>query len=242
MSQAGPGPAGRFLLRKLSVRAVLFDLDGTLVDSAPDLTLAANKMLSALGYPSVDCWQVKGWVGDGVRSLVRRALTAILGYVPAEALIERSYVLFQRYYAEAIYQDSKLYPGVNKTLQSLKTSGLALACVTNKPSRFTRPVLEKSGLTGFFDIVVSGDDLSLKKPDPAQLEFAAEQLGVPLATCVLVGDSTNDVRAAGAAGIPILWATYGYAGPGDIEQDATYGSIDTMFQLCECLQVVDSVQ
>jgi phosphoglycolate phosphatase len=122
-------------------------------------------------------------------------------------------------------------------LQTLKSSGLALACVTNKPSRFTKPMLEKSGLTGFFGAVVSGDDLSLKKPDPAPLEFAAEQLGVPLTACVLVGDSTNDIRAAGAAGIPVLWATYGYAGRDDIEQDATHGAIDTIFQLCECLQV-----
>ena len=237
MSQAGPGSAGRFLSRPLSVRAVLFDLDGTLVDSAPDLTLAANKMLSALGYPQVNCTQVKGWVGDGVRSLVLRALTAILGDVPAESLIEQSYVLFQRYYAESVYQDSTLYPGVHETLQTLKSSGLALACVTNKPSRFTKPVLEKSGLTGFFGAVVSGDDLSLKKPDPAPLEFAAEQLGVPLTACVLVGDSINDIRAAAAAEIPVLWATYGYAGQDDIEQDATYGAIDTIVQLCECLQV-----
>jgi len=237
MSQAGPGSAGRSLSRPLSVRAVLFDLDGTLVDSAPDLTLAANKMLSELGYPQVNCSQVKGWVGDGVRSLVRRALTAILGDVPADSLIEQSYVLFQRYYAESVYQDSTLYPGVHKTLQTLKSSGLALACVTNKPSRFTKPVLEKSGLTGFFGAVVSGDDLSLKKPDPAPLKFAAEQLGVPLTACVLVGDSINDIRAADAAEIPVLWATYGYAGQDDIEQDATYGAIDTIVQLCECLQV-----
>ena len=237
MSQAGLGSAGRSLSRPLSVRAVLFDLDGTLVDSAPDLTLAANKMLSALGYPQVNCTQVKGWVGDGVRSLVLRALTAIVGDVPAESLIEQGYGLFQRYYAESVYQDSTLYPGVHETLQTLKSSGLALACVTNKPSRFTKPMLEKSGLTGFFGAVVSGDDLSLKKPDPAPLEFAAEQLGVPLTACVLVGDSTNDIRAAGAAGIPVLWATYGYAGRDDIEQDATHGAIDTIFQLCECLQV-----
>ena len=237
MSQAGLGSAGRSLSRPLSVRAVLFDLDGTLVDSAPDLTLAANKMLSALGCPQVNRSQVKGWVGDGVRSLVRRALTAILGDVPTESLIEQGYVLFQRYYAESVYQDSTLYPGVHETLQTLNSSGLALACVTNKPSRFTKLLLEKSGLTGFFGAVVSGDDLSLKKPDPAPLEFAAEQLGVPLTACVLVGDSTNDIRAAGAAGIPVLWATYGYAGQDDIEQDATHGAIDTIFQLCECLQV-----
>ena len=237
MSQAGLGSARRSLSRPLSVRAVLFDLDGTLVDSAPDLALAANKMLSALGYPQVNCTQVKGWVGDGVRSLVLRALTAIVGDVPAESLIEQGYVLFQRYYAESVYQDSTLYPGVHETLQTLKSSGLALACVTNKPSRFTKPVLEKSGLTGFFGAVVSGDDLSLKKPDPAPLEFAAEQLGVPLTACVLVGDSINDISAAGAAGIPVLWATYGYASQDDIEQDATYGAIDTIFQLCECLQV-----
>ena len=237
MSQAGPGSAGRSLSRPLSVRAVLFDLDGTLVDSAPDLTLAANKMLSALGYPQVNCTQVKGWVGDGVRSLVLRALTAILGDVPDESLIEQGYVLFQRYYAESVYQDSTLYPGVHETLQTLKSSGLALACVTNKPSRFTKPVLEKSGLTGFFGAVVSGDDLPLKKPDPAPLQFAAEQLGVPLTACVLVGDSINDISAAGAAGIPVLWATYGYASQDDIEQDATYGAIDTIFQLCERLQV-----
>ena len=237
MSQAGLGSARRSLSRPLSVRAVLFDLDGTLVDSAPDLTLAANKMLSALGYPQVNCSQVKGWVGDGVRSLVLRALTAILGDVPAESLIEQSYVLFQRYYAESVYQDSTLYPRVHETLQTLKSSRLALACVTNTPSRYTKPVLEKSGLTGFFGAVVSGDDLSLKKPDPAPLEFAAEQLGVPLTACVLVGDSINDISAAGAAGIPVLWATYGYASQDDIEQDATYGAIDTIFQLCECLQV-----
>ena len=237
MSQAGPGSAGRSLSRPLSVRAVLFDLDGTLVDSAPDLTLAANKMLSALGYPQVNCTQVKGWVGDGVRSLVLRALTAILGDVPTESLIEQGYVLFQRYYAESVYQDSTLYPGVHETLQTLNSSGLALACVTNKPSRFTKPLLDKSGLTRFFGAVVSGDDLLLKKPESAPLEFAAEQLGVPLKTCVLVGDSSNDIRAAGAAGIPVLWANYGYAGLDDIEQDATYGSIDSMFQLCECLQV-----
>ena len=237
MSQAGLGSAGQSLSRPLSVRAVLFDLDGTLVDSAPDLTLAANNMLNALGYTQVSCSQVKGWVGDGVRSLVERALTAIMEDVPTESLIEQGYILFQRYYAESVYQDSTLYPGVHKTLQTLSSSGLALACVTNKPSRFTKPVLDKSGLTGFFDVVVSGDDLLLKKPEPAPLEFAAEQLGVPLKTCVLVGDSSNDVRAAVAAGIPVLWATYGYAGLDDIEEDETFGSIDAMFRLCECLRV-----
>ena len=237
MSQAGPGSAVRPLPRPLSVRAVLFDLDGTLVDSAPDLTVAANKMLRVLGCSQVSCSQVKSWVGDGVRSLVRRALTAILGDVPTESLIEQGYILFQRYYAESVYQDSALYPGVHETLQTLNSSGLALACVTNKPSRFTRPVLDKSGLTGFFRVVVSGDDLLSKKPERAPLEFAANKLAVPLTTCVMVGDSSNDIRAASAAGIPVLWATYGYAGLDDIEQAATYGSIDTMFQLCECLQV-----
>ena len=233
MIQTGSSSAGR----PLSVRAVLFDLDGTLVDSAPDLTLATNKMLSALGYPQVNYSQVRGWVGDGVRSLVGRALTAILRDVATESLIEQGYVLFQRYYAESVYQDSTLYPGVHETLRTLNSSGLALACVTNKPSRFTKPLLDKSGIAGYFGAVVSGDDLLLKKPEPAPLEFAAKELGLPLTTCVLVGDSNNDIRAAGAAGIPVLWATYGYAGQDDIEQDATYGAIDTIVQLCECLQV-----
>jgi len=237
MIQAGPGSAGRSLSRPLLVRAVLFDLDGTLVDSAPDLTLAANKMLTALGCCQVSCSQVKGWVGDGVRSLVRRTLTAILGYVPTESLIEQGYVLFQRYYAESVYRDSMLYPGVRETLHTLNASGFALACVTNKPGRFTKSLLDKAGLTGFFGVVVSGDDLSVKKPEPAPLEFAAEQLGVPLTTCVLVGDSSNDIRAADAAGIQVLWATYGYGGLDEIDQVAPYGSIDTLFQLCECLQL-----
>ena len=157
--------------------------------------------------------------------------------MPIDSLIEQGYVLFQRYYAESVYQDSTLYPGVHETLQTLNSSGIKLACVTNKPSYFTKQVLDKSGLTRFFGVVVSGDALLVKKPEPAPLEFAAERLGVPLTTCVLVGDSSNDIRAAGAAGIPVLWAAYGYAGLGDIEQDATYESIDAMFQLCECLQV-----
>ncbi len=194
---------------RFPVRAVLFDLDGTLIDTVSDLTEAANRMLSEMGRPARSEAQIRMLVGRGIPDLVRRCMTE--GGTASEAEVADALTRFRRHYAVVNGQHSGIYPGVIATLQVLKASGLALAVVTNKAAAFTAPLLELMGIDGFFDAVVSGDTLPVTKPDPAVLKHACTLLGVAEADAIMVGDSANDARAARAAGMPVLLVSYGYS-------------------------------
>ncbi|MEE2803094.1 MAG: phosphoglycolate phosphatase [Pseudomonadota bacterium] len=192
------------------VRAILFDLDGTLVDSLQDLTCAANHMCSALGHRKVSQDQVRRWIGHGALRLVERALTATIGRAPSEVEVTDGYTLFKDYYLRAICDHTTTYPGVRSMVKQLGAWGLHLGIVTNKPRRFAEALLECLRLSQIFNVLVAGDDLATMKPDPAMLIHACRSLGIETSQAVYIGDSSADVRAAQAAQMPVLVAAWGY--------------------------------
>lgn len=196
-------------------QVLLFDLDGTLVDSAPDLALAINDMLSQLGKATFSEQTIRGWVGNGAQVLVQRALagssdiSANAGSM-VELAVEPALALFLESYQANVCVATKLYSGVLDTLTSFKTQGYRLVIVTNKPERFVAPILEGLGLNNLFELILGGDTLAKRKPDPLPLNFACQQLGVNSEQCLMVGDSKNDILAAQAAQIQSVGLTYGY--------------------------------
>lgn len=211
------------------VRAVLLDLDGTLVDTAPDLAAAANRMLADLGRPSLDVDEIRNYVGKGVENLIRRCLEATGGSAGEEA--RRALESFDRHYVAGIAHLSLPYPGVLKGLAVLESAGIAMGCVTNKPARFTEPLLELTGLRGFFGVVVSGDTVAHKKPHAEPMLHAAAKLGVAPREALVVGDSLNDVLSARAAGCPVVVVPYGYREGLSLEElgaDAVVASVEAV--------------
>lgn len=192
------------------IRAVLLDLDGTLLDTAPDIAAAANRMLADLGRPTQPVDIIAMYIGKGIPMLVRRALTGSLDGDADEALPARALPLFERYYAEESGRQANPYPGVREGIRRLRALGLPLACVTNKSERFTRVLLERTDFATAFDVLVCGDTVARKKPDPMPLLYACERLGVAPANALFIGDSVNDVSAARAAGCPVWCVPYGY--------------------------------
>ncbi len=214
---------------------ILIDLDGTLVDTVPDLALAVNVMMERLGMPVYEEQQVREWIGNGVDRLVRRALVGAYEGEPSQALFQRGYPVFMQAYEENVCQDSRPYPGVVEGLERLRAAGYPLGCVTNKAARFTEPLLEKLGLDKYFQITVSGDTLAKKKPDPEPLLYAAGFFKVPPVECLMVGDSINDVQAARAAGFRVVCVNYGYNHGQDIRDARPDAVIDSLDQLPELL-------
>lgn len=196
----------------IEIAAVAFDLDGTLVDTLPDLHESANRMLAGLGRgPAVEA-VVRSYVGDGVDRLVKRLLTGDPDGEPEPALFESSAAAFRAHYAELLTHASRPFPGVIEALHALRALGLKLACVTNKPERFTLPLLAGVGLAPYLDLTVSGDTLARKKPDPLPLAHCAQVFAVPASRLLMVGDSPADTGAARAAGCPVFCVPYGYRG------------------------------
>jgi phosphoglycolate phosphatase len=191
----------------MSQAAILFDLDGTLVDSVPDLAAAANTLLGEFGRPPLGEAEIVGMVGDGVAKLVERVLAArgMGGDAFAPALAR-----FVALYEADATRLTRPYPGVPALLDQLVAGGCRLAVCTNKPERATRAVLEGLDLARFFAVVLGGDSLAVKKPDPGPLRTALARLGAATAQAAMVGDHRNDVLAARAAGIPAVFARYGY--------------------------------
>lgn len=189
---------------------VLIDVDGTLVDSVPDLAFCVDEMMKQLGREPWGETRVRDWVGNGVERLVRRALIGQLDGEPDDADFDKAYPIFLQLYAENTSKRSFLFPGVREGLDYLKAAGYALGCVTNKAEQFTVPLLKDLGIHDYFEIIVSGDTLENKKPHPAPLLHAAEFFKVEPANALMVGDSISDVTAARAAGFKIACVPYGY--------------------------------
>ena len=209
-------------------KMILIDVDGTLVDSVPDLAFCVDAMMERLGRPPHGDAVVRDWVGNGVERLVRRALIGQLDGEPDEADFERALPIFLELYRENTSGRSFLYPGIREGLDYLQGAGYPLGCVTNKVAQFTEPLLRDLGVRDYFDIVVSGDTLPRKKPDPLPLLHAAEHFGVPPRDALMVGDSVSDVKAARAAGFGIICMSYGYNHGVDIrtaEPDAVMDSL-----------------
>ncbi|WP_312262760.1 phosphoglycolate phosphatase [Candidatus Igneacidithiobacillus taiwanensis] len=216
-----------------SPRFLLLDLDGTLIDTAPDLAASANHVLESLGRPAAPMPVIRGFIGNGVRELMRRALA--IEAEPSEAELEAAMPAFSRYYGEHLWAHSRPYDGVPETLAALHGK-LPLVCITNKAAQFTEPLLEHFGLRRYFDLVLSGDSLPRKKPDPLPLTHAASHFGHAPEAGLLVGDSINDTQAAKAAGMPVVCVSYGYRGDMPLTDLAADAIIDTMPELLAVLR------
>lgn len=210
---------------------VLIDVDGTLVDSVPDLAYCVDEMMARLGRSAHGEAMVRNWVGNGVERLVRRALVGQLEGEPSDEDFSAAYPIFLDLYAQNTSLRSVLYPGVIEGLDYLEGQGYALGCVTNKAAQFTIPLLTDLGIHDRFGIVVSGDTLPVKKPDPRPLLYAAEHFGVAPTDALMIGDSRSDVTAARAAGFQIVCMSYGYNHGEDIRDYAPDAVIDSMAEL-----------
>lgn len=219
-----------------AVRAVLFDLDGTLVDSVPDLATAVDATLAEFGREPAGEARVREWVGNGAQRLVKRALTGSMDGEPPAALFEQAFPRFLEHYGRHLSDRSRLYPGVAEALATLRAQGLALAVVTNKPERFVAPLLSALGIARDFAVVVGGDTLARKKPHPAPLLHAADALGAAPAATLMVGDSRNDVLAARAAGMGIVCVPYGYNHGEDIRLAAPDAVVEDLRELASLLK------
>lgn len=210
---------------------ILIDVDGTLVDSVPDLAFCVDAMMETLGREPWGEGPVRNWVGNGVERLVRRALSGSLDGDPTEAEFERAYPIFLDLYADNTSKRSRPYPGVREGLDWLLTRDYRLGCVTNKAAQFTEPLLADLGLASAFELILSGDSLPEKKPSPLPLLHAAAHFGVAPGEALMIGDSVSDVKAARAAGFGIICMSYGYNHGEDIRDAGPDAVIDSMVAL-----------
>jgi len=222
---------------KFGVKAVMIDLDGTLVHTAPEIAVAANHMLADLNLPTLHLELIESYIGNGAQVLIKRCLAATHDTEPETTLFHRAEQLFFEHYTNNA-AESMPYSGVKDGLRSLSDAGFRLACVTNKPAMFTLPLLEKSGLHDFFEIVVSGDTLAKKKPDPIQLQHICAEFDVPIIEALLVGDSVTDIEAARAAGCYIVTVPYGYNQGKSLDTTLVDATIDDLTELTGLLTLV----
>ncbi|HWS74556.1 MAG TPA: phosphoglycolate phosphatase [Quisquiliibacterium sp.] len=233
---AAPEPARA--AARFAAAAVIIDLDGTLLDTAADLAAAVNAMLVQLGHSPLPVARVAEHVGKGAEVLVHRALTdSPEGRVPAERF-EPAHRAFLEHYRRENGRNARVYPGVVEGLEAMRAMGLRLAVVTNKPSAFTGPLLEQCGLARFFDLVVSGDSLPRKKPDPLPMRHVCETFGLPPSQVVAIGDSMNDAIAARAAGLPVFVVPYGYNEGRDVRSLEADAIVSTLLEAAELIEPV----
>ena len=197
--------------------AAIIDLDGTMVDTLGDFAQALGRMLDDLALPGIERTHIERMVGKGSEHLIKSVLHHVLaqaGQAPAaintEAIYPQAWARYQHHYLAINGQYAQVYPGVPEGLHALRSAGLRLACLTNKPTAFALPLLRAKGLDGFFDQVFGGDAFERKKPDPLPLVKTCAALGSAPARTLMVGDSSNDAQAARAAGCPVVLVTYGY--------------------------------
>lgn len=220
------------------VRAACIDLDGTLLDTIPDLAAAANAMLVALKLAPLPQERIRRFVGKGVEVLIDRTLDAAGGLSAAgdPATGEAARVHFYSAYRELNGSEARTYPGVVQGLQGLRDLGITLACVTNKPDEFAVPLLQRCGLDAYFDFVIGGDTLPFKKPHPGQLLEACRRWSLDPAQVLAVGDSVNDAEAARAAGMPVYLVPYGYNEGRDVRDADVNGIVSSLSELPSLIQ------
>ena len=216
-------------------RLAAIDLDGTLVDTVPDIAWCIDRTMPRFGIPPRGAALVRGWVGNGVERLVERALTGAPDTPADPALLREACTAFLDLYSTNGHDRSRTYPGVRDGLSALHAHGVVLACITNKPYRPAVDLLAHLALLDSFDLVLGGDSLARRKPDPLPLLHACSVLGIAVESSVFVGDSLTDVEAARAAGMRVACVSYGYNHGRDIAQsapDAVVDSLDELVPLC----------
>ena len=213
------------------IKAIAFDLDGTLVDSIADLAASANAMRQALGLPPLDAERIKGHVGDGVASLVHRALTNDKDGQADEALWAQGFTLFIQHYRANLTTHTRMYPGVAESLNLLRSLELPLVVITNKSHRLAAPLLAELGIDSAFSMILGGDSLPEKKPSALPLLHAAAVLNVKPQEMIMVGDSENDILCANKAGALAVAVSYGYRDAATLGADLTVDSLVDLFAL-----------
>ncbi|MCD2510924.1 phosphoglycolate phosphatase [Comamonas endophytica] len=196
-------------LQAFDFDAAIVDLDGTMVDTLGDFSAALNGMLADLQLPAIDPAAIENMVGKGSEHLIRSVL-AYVEVADVEARYPQAWERYQHHYLAINGQHATVYDGVREGLEALRAQGLRLACLTNKPLSFAQPLLRAKGLDGFFEWVFGGDSFERKKPDPLPLIKTCEALGTAPARTLMIGDSSNDAKAARAAGCPVVLVDYGY--------------------------------
>lgn len=210
------------------IRAAIIDLDGTMVDTAPDFQVAINRMRAELDLAPLDLETIKEFVGKGSENLMRRVLGVNFGAEEVERRFEQALQRYQHHYAEINGMHSQVYPEVHDGLAAMQERGLRLACVTNKPIAFARPLLEKTGLLSFFEVIYGGDSLPRKKPDPLPMLTVCGDFGIVPHEAVAIGDSSNDAEAARAAGCRSLTVPYGYNHGHPVQSIVTDGIVGSL--------------
>jgi phosphoglycolate phosphatase len=231
------------------IRAVAIDLDGTLLDTVDEIARATNAMLERVGdaetmpvehHAAISQMTlralpeavVRNLIGKGIANLVTRTLAAALGREPSAALADHALTVYQECYLELLGTTSVPYDGVIEGLDRMHAMGLKVACITNKATRFSLPLLERTNLLARFEHIVCGDTYEKKKPDPLPLLKTAERFGISPAALVMIGDSANDVQAARAAGCPVLCVPYGYNEGQPVESLDFDGMIRDLSEAC----------
>lgn len=194
----------------LPVKVIMIDLDGTLLNTAEDLALSANLMLKDLGMPEQSTATIRSYIGKGIQKLVKRTLTGELDGEPDAALFAKALPIYEQHYACNLSVNTRPYPGVLEGIKAMQQAGFRLACITNKAEAFTIPLLRSTGLYDQFEIVLSGDSLPRKKPDPMPLAHICQHFDAQPHEALLIGDSLNDAIAARAAGCHVFCVPYGY--------------------------------
>ncbi|MGJ8580720.1 MAG: phosphoglycolate phosphatase [Psychromonas sp.] len=192
------------------IKLICFDLDGTLVNSVPDLRLSLNAMLDELSLPHVNDLIVKTWVGDGIAKMVERCLLHVSDNDLSQTVLADAIGIFERFYQQFLNTESGLYPAVKSTLFKLQDKGYKIALITNKAEKFLPDLLSYFGINRCFDLLLGGDTLARNKPDPMQVEYACEYFKVSRTQAVMIGDSRNDILAGQNAKISTVALTYGY--------------------------------
>ncbi len=216
-------------------KLIMIDVDGTLIDSVPDLVFCVDQMMIELDLQLCGEKRVRNWVGNGIPKLIERALIDKLDKESISKVYEVAYPIFLKLYSDNSAIRSRLYDGVKEGLDYLKSKGYLLGCVTNKAEQFTNPLLKKMGIYNDFRLIISGDTLDKKKPDPLPLLHGANFFNMQPNECLMLGDSVSDVRAARAAGFDIICMSYGYNHGNNIEDENPDLVIDSMDQLKEYL-------
>lgn len=226
---------------KLAIDTVLFDLDGTLVDSMPELAYCSNQSLDEMGRATLPIETLSTFVGKGLDRLIIRFLANDINASSVEPeLFKQAKAIFNRHYHANNGVFSELYPKVIETLQRLQDRGFKLAVVTNKAMEFTIPLLEKKGISHYVNVVVGGDSCAHKKPHPAPILLALEQLNSTVDSAVFVGDSLNDAQAAEAAGLPCLILPYGYNEGQAISKPESGDLVKDMMAVIDWIEIENS--
>ncbi|MDH5553344.1 MAG: phosphoglycolate phosphatase [Nitrosomonas sp.] len=219
----------------LPIKVVMIDLDGTLLSTADDLALAANLMLRELGKPELSIDTIQSYIGKGIERLVKRSLTGDINGEPDPELLAKALPIYNHHYAENLCVNTRPYPGVVDGVANLQKAGFKLACITNKSEAFTLPLLRATNLFDSFEIVLSGDSLPKKKPDPMPLTHICNHFNAQPHEVLLLGDSLNDAIAARAAGCHVFCVPYGYNEGRDVHELDCDAIVDSIFDASNLL-------